>query len=64
MQIEERKPSLDSVKEVRVKIPQAFRVRLHTMKALTGKQISDAVTEALEHYFEALGGGTPEGAES
>jgi hypothetical protein len=40
-------------KEVKVKIPMAHHVRLHSMKVLTGKAISDTVTEALEAYFVA-----------
>ena len=40
-------------KEVKVKIPVSYHVRLHSMKVLTGKPISDAVTEALEAYFLA-----------
>lgn len=42
-------PSRD--KEVKVKIPMSYHVRLHSMKVLTGKPISDTVTEALEAYF-------------
>ena len=38
-------------KEVKVKIPIGHHVKLHSMKVLTGKQISDAVTEALDAYF-------------
>ena len=38
-------------KEVKVKIPMSHHVRLHSMKVLTGKQISDTVTEALNEYF-------------
>jgi hypothetical protein len=44
---------LDRVKEVKVKIPVSYHIKLHSMKVLTGKQISDAVTEALEVYFAA-----------
>lgn len=52
MIINERRESLDRVKEVKVKIPVTYHVKLHSMKVLTGKQISDAVTEALEFYFQ------------
>lgn len=45
---------LDRVKEVKVKIPLSYHVRLHSMKVLTGKQISDAVKEALDAYFTAI----------
>lgn len=52
MIINERKEPTDRVKEVKVKIPITYHVKLHSMKVLTGKQISDAVTEALEFYFQ------------
>jgi hypothetical protein len=48
--INERKP-VESVKEVKVKIPINYHIKLHSMKVLTGKAISDTVTEALEAYF-------------
>ncbi|HWG90766.1 MAG TPA: hypothetical protein VNZ52_07975 [Candidatus Thermoplasmatota archaeon] len=51
MIINERKEPTERVKEVKVKIPITYHVKLHSMKVLTGKQISDAVTEALEFYF-------------
>ncbi|HUR67757.1 MAG TPA: hypothetical protein VM370_00800 [Candidatus Thermoplasmatota archaeon] len=38
-------------KEVKVKIPVSHHIKLHSMKVLTGKQISDAITEALDAYF-------------
>jgi hypothetical protein len=34
-----------------VKIPVSHHIKLHSMKVLTGKQISDAITEALDAYF-------------
>jgi hypothetical protein len=48
--INERK-QMDRVKEVKVKIPINYHIKLHSMKVLTGKAISDTVTEALEAYF-------------
>lgn len=51
MLIEEPKSDPLRPKEVKVKIPLTHHVRLHSMKVLTGKQISDAVTEALDLYF-------------
>jgi hypothetical protein len=51
--INERKP-IDRVKEVKVKIPLNYHIKLHSMKVLTGKAISDTVTEALEAYFGGL----------
>lgn len=53
MLISDPKPDPDREKEVKVKIPVSYHVRLHSMKVLTGKPISDAVTEALEAYFAA-----------
>lgn len=51
MLIREPMPELAVSKEVKVKIPIQHHVRLHSMKVLTGKQISDAVSEALSAYF-------------
>lgn len=45
------KSDTSRAKEVKVKIPMSHHVRLHSMKVLTGKPISDTVTEALEAYF-------------
>lgn len=45
---------LERDKEVKVKIPVNYHIKLHSMKVLTGKQISEAVTEALGEYFERL----------
>jgi len=48
-----REPKIDPAraKEVKVKIPVSHHIKLHSMKVLTGKQISDAITEALDAYF-------------
>lgn len=51
MLIEAPKSDPTRSKEVKVKIPVGHHVKLHSMKVLTGKQISDAVTEALDLYF-------------
>jgi hypothetical protein len=51
MIIHEPKPDTSRAKEVKVKIPVSHHIRLHSMKVLTGKQISDAITEALDAYF-------------
>lgn len=53
MLIDEPKPDASRPKEVKVKIPMAQHVKLHSMKVLTGKPISDAVREALDLYFAA-----------
>ncbi|HET6405491.1 MAG TPA: hypothetical protein VFH78_12665 [Candidatus Thermoplasmatota archaeon] len=59
MFIHDPKPDPGRAKEVKVKIPVSYHVRLHSMKVLTGKPISDAVTEALEAYFLAHPLGRP-----
>jgi len=51
MMIQHAGLDLMAAKEVKVKIPIQHHVRLHSMKVLTGKQISDTVSEALHAYF-------------
>lgn len=51
MLIREPKADPARAKEVKVKIPVSHHIKLHSMKVLTGKQISDAITEALDAYF-------------
>ena len=53
MMIREPKTDPARAKEVKVKIPVSHHIKLHSMKVLTGKQISDAITEALDAYFAA-----------
>ncbi|HVL87648.1 MAG TPA: hypothetical protein VM681_06545 [Candidatus Thermoplasmatota archaeon] len=43
------------LKEVKIMIPVNQHIRLHSVKVLTGKPISDTVTEALEQYFTQMG---------
>lgn len=59
MLIHDAKDDPTRAKEVKVKIPMSYHVRLHSMKVLTGKPISDTVTEALEAYFLAHPVGHP-----
>lgn len=47
-------PDLDKVKEIKVKVPVLFHIRLHSIRVLHGKPIGEAVTEALEQYFAKL----------
>ena len=51
MLINDPKLDVHRSKEVKIKIPVTHHVKLHSMKVLTGKPISDAVTEALDMYF-------------
>lgn len=43
--------SLDGVREMKVKIPLRLHVSLHSLKLLSGRQISEIVTEALITYM-------------
>lgn len=42
-----------SLKEIKVRIPVSFHLKLHAFKVLKGKPISDTIVEALEAYFKA-----------
>lgn len=46
---------LGRMKEVKVMIPINQHIRLHSVKVLTGKPISNTVTEALDQYFQTRG---------
>lgn len=39
-------------KEIKVKIPVGYHIKLHTIKVLKGQSISDTVEIALERYFQ------------
>ena len=43
----------ESGKEIKVKIPVGYHIKLHTLKVLKGQSISDTVEIALERYFAA-----------
>jgi hypothetical protein len=52
---EKRKPAnLTEDKEIKVKIPLDYHIKLHTVKVVSGTAISDTVKMALESYFEEL----------
>jgi hypothetical protein len=42
---------MESGKEIKVKIPVGYHVKLHTLKVLKGQSISDTVELALAKYF-------------
>lgn len=42
----------ESGKEIKVKIPVGYHIKLHTLKVLKGQSISDTVEIALEKYFQ------------
>lgn len=41
-------------KELRVKIGVEYHLKLHALKLLRGKRMSEAVEEALSYYFERV----------
>jgi hypothetical protein len=44
--------SESDVKELRVKIDVSYHLKLHALKLLRNKKMSDAIEEALDYYFE------------
>jgi hypothetical protein len=50
----------DEQKEIKVKIPVEYHVKLHTLKVLKGQEISTTVESALTRYFDILAD-NPEG---
>ncbi len=44
----------DEQKEIKVKIPVEYHVKLHTLKVLKGQEISSTVESALTRYFNIL----------
>jgi hypothetical protein len=50
----------DEKKEIKVKIPVEYHVKLHTLKVLKGQEISTTVESALTRYFDILAD-NPEG---
>lgn len=55
-EFQERKKTglFDEAKEIKVKIPLDYHVKLHTVKVVSGTPISDTVKAALEEYFDDL----------
>lgn len=52
---ERRKPvSMTEDKEIKVRIPLEYHIRLHTAKVVSGRPISDTVKVALESYFAEI----------
>lgn len=40
------------VKELRVKIDVSYHLKLHALKLLRNKKMSEAIEEALDYYFD------------
>lgn len=52
---EKRKPSsMADDKEIKVRIPLDYHIKLHTVKVVSGVPISDTVKDALEAYFAEI----------
>lgn len=52
---EKRKPSsLADDKEIKVRIPLDYHIKLHTVKVVSGVPISNTVKDALEAYFAEI----------
>lgn len=52
---ERKKPaSMTDDKEIKVRIPLDYHIKLHTVKVVSGVPISDTVKAALEDYFAEI----------
>lgn len=51
-------------KEIKVKIPLDYHVRLHTTKVIEGQSISETVQIALANYFASIGAEVPGAADA
>jgi hypothetical protein len=52
---EKKKPaSMADDKEIKVRIPLDYHIKLHTVKVVSGVPISDTVKAALEGYFAEI----------
>lgn len=47
---------LSEAKEIKVRIPLDYHIKLHTLKVLKGQSISDTVEIALQKYFSDFPG--------
>jgi hypothetical protein len=48
------KKQMREEKEIKVRIPLDYHIRLHAVKVVRGQPISDTVRLALDHYFSGL----------
>ena len=52
---ERKKPAMmTDDKEIKVRIPLDYHIKLHTVKVVSGVPISDTVKDALEEYFQEI----------
>ncbi|HET6398822.1 MAG TPA: hypothetical protein VFH47_04645 [Candidatus Thermoplasmatota archaeon] len=49
-----KKPDMNELKEVKVKLPVNQLLRLHLLKLTSSRTFSDLVSEALTEYFQRV----------
>lgn len=54
--VEARDEKLDEDRQVKVTVPAETLIKMHSVKILTGKNLSEQVAEALEGYFDLAEG--------
>lgn len=52
--VEAHEEKLEEDRQVKVTVPTETLIKLHSLKILTGKNISDQVHEALVDYFDEV----------
>lgn len=52
--VEAGNEKLDEDRQVKVTVPAETLIKLHSVKILTGKNLSDQVNEALQGYFDLV----------
>ncbi|MHB8605946.1 MAG: hypothetical protein ACYDCK_11895 [Thermoplasmatota archaeon] len=50
----------DEAREIKVRIPLDYHIKLHTLKVLKGQSISDTVEIALRNYFQVYSDQNPD----
>lgn len=52
--VADRDEKLDEDRQVKVTVPAETLIKLHSVKILTGKNLSEQVADALEGYFDLV----------
>lgn len=52
--VEASEQKMQQERQLKVTVPTETLIRLHSLKILTGKNISDQVLEALNEYFRTI----------
>lgn len=58
MTIREQETDTGSERQLKVTVPPETMIRLHSIKVLTGKNLTEQVREALQEYFAEMDAGT------